>query len=93
MCEWQDGDKLRLSLDMPVMVMESNPHVQENRGKLFLMRGPVVCCLEEKDNGNELFRLYDNYEEELLEGIDTISFTGKSEKDWQDESLYLAMAR
>jgi DUF1680 family protein len=94
--EWQDGDQLSLSLDMPVNLVEANPHVRDTRGKLALMRGPLVYCLEEKDNGTELFKLRAgtpgdfrvNYEKDLLEGICTISFTGKKERDWQDDALY-----
>ncbi|MDR0641888.1 MAG: glycoside hydrolase family 127 protein [Treponema sp.] len=94
--EWQDGDSLDLSLDMPVNLIETNPHVRDNRAKLALTRGPLVYCLEEKDNGKELFRLHAgipgdfklNYEKDLLEGVYTISFTGKKEKDWQDDALY-----
>ncbi|MDR2069971.1 MAG: glycoside hydrolase family 127 protein [Treponema sp.] len=98
--EWQEGDKLRLSLDMPVNLMETNPHVRDNQGKAALMRGPLVYCLEEKDNGTELFKLHTgtphefkvNYEKELLEGVCVISFTGKREKDWQDDALYRSRA-
>ncbi|MDR3193385.1 MAG: glycoside hydrolase family 127 protein [Treponema sp.] len=94
--EWRDGDKLSLSLDMPASLMEANPHVRNNRGKLALMRGPLVYCLEERDNGRELFKLHAgsakdfkvNFEGDLLEGVCTISFTGKKERDWQDEALY-----
>ncbi|MDR0731700.1 MAG: glycoside hydrolase family 127 protein [Treponema sp.] len=94
--EWQDGDSLDLSLDMPVSLMEANPHVRDNRGKVAVMRGPLVYCLEENDNGGELFRLHAGTpgdfkvirEKDLLEGVCTISFTGKREKDWQDDALY-----
>ncbi|MDR3144880.1 MAG: glycoside hydrolase family 127 protein [Treponema sp.] len=98
--EWQDGDKLSLSLDMPVNLMETNPHVRDNRGRLALTRGPLVYCLEEKDNGAELFKLHAGtagdfkvkHEQDLLEGVYTISFTGKKEKDWQDDALYRGRA-
>jgi DUF1680 family protein len=94
--EWRSGDRLSLSLDMPVTFIETNPHVRDNRGKLALMRGPLVYCLEEKDNGKELFKLHAgspadfkvNYEKDLLEGICTVSFAGKKEMDWEDGVLY-----
>jgi DUF1680 family protein len=94
--EWRDGDRLDLSLDMPVNLVETNPHVRDNRGKLALTRGPLVYCLEETDNGKELFKLHTGipgdfkvkHEKGLLEGVYTISFTGKKEKDWQDGALY-----
>jgi DUF1680 family protein len=85
---------------MPVNLVETNPHVRNNRGKLALTRGPLVYCLEEKDNGEELFKFHAgtpgdfkvNYEKDLLEGVYTISFTGKKEKDWQDGALYRSRA-
>ncbi|MDR1443681.1 MAG: glycoside hydrolase family 127 protein [Treponema sp.] len=94
--EWRNGDRLSLSLDMPVNLVETNPCVRDNQGKLALIRGPLVYCLEEKDNGKELFKLHAgtpanftvNYEQDLLEGLCTVSFSGKREKDWEDGALY-----
>jgi DUF1680 family protein len=94
--EWRDGDRLTLVFDMPVTLVESSPHVRENRGKAALMRGPVVYCLEEADNGKELYRLRlgtpaacsVTYEKDLLEGVTVISFAGKREKDWPKDELY-----
>jgi DUF1680 family protein len=94
--EWKTGDRITLILDMPVTLVESSPHVRENQGKAALMRGPVVYCLEEADNGKELHRLrlgtpgdYSvTYEEDFLEGVTVISFAGKREKDWPEDDLY-----
>jgi DUF1680 family protein len=94
--EWRNGDRITLHLDMPVTLVESSPHVRENRGKAAVTRGPVVYCLEEADNGKELYRLrlgmpgaYSvTHEEGLLEGVTVISFTGKREKDWPEDDLY-----
>jgi DUF1680 family protein len=49
---WQDGDTVELSLPMEVQMLEANPHVRANAGKGVLQRGPLVYCLEEKDNGS-----------------------------------------
>ncbi|MDR1420718.1 MAG: glycoside hydrolase family 127 protein [Treponema sp.] len=94
--EWSGGDSITIVFDMPVRIMESNPHVRENAGKVAVMRGPVVYCLEEKDNGKELFRLHAGnpsdikvaYRKDLLEGVTVVSFTGKREKDWPGGALY-----
>jgi DUF1680 family protein len=94
--EWSGGDKLTVTLDMPVNLMETNPKVRQNSGKLAFTRGPLVYCFEEKDNGKELFKLRAGepvdfkvrYEKDLLEGLCTLSFTGKREKDWQGGALY-----
>jgi DUF1680 family protein len=47
---WQPGDVVRLSLPMPVRKVESHPYVSENLGRLALMRGPLLYCLERADN-------------------------------------------
>jgi DUF1680 family protein len=94
--KWSDGDKISLVFDMPVNFVRSNPHVRENTGKIAVMRGPVVYCAEEIDNGNELFRfrtgnpddIIVRHEKDLFGGVTTISFTGKREKDWKCDVLY-----
>lgn len=51
---WASGDEVRLSLTMPVELIEANPLVRVNAGKLAIQRGPLVYCLEEADNGVNL---------------------------------------
>jgi DUF1680 family protein len=46
---WKAGDFVELELPMPVVLMESNPLVEENRNQVAVMRGPLVYCLEGKD--------------------------------------------
>lgn len=48
---------IELTLDYEPKFIESNPCVRENSGKVCLMNGPVVYCLEEIDNGADLFAL------------------------------------
>lgn len=55
--EWQGGDTVELSLPMPVEKMAAHPKVLEAAGKIALQRGPVVYCLEEADNGKDLYNL------------------------------------
>ncbi len=50
----EDGMETEIDLTMPVYFVESNPLVYENCGRYAVMRGPVVYCLEEKDNGKVL---------------------------------------
>lgn len=56
--EWQDGDTVRLSLEMPVRRVFASPRVREDVGKVAVMRGPLVYCLEEADNGPGLPRVF-----------------------------------
>ena len=94
--EWSGGDKISIIFDMPARFINTNPKVRDNIGKTAVMRGPIVYCLEEEDNGYGLFRIHAGnpediaikHEKDLLEGITAISFTGKKEKDWADDTLY-----
>lgn len=51
---WKAGDLIELSLDMPIELIQANPLVRENLGKVAIQRGPLVYCLEEADNGKNL---------------------------------------
>ncbi|MDR0313996.1 MAG: glycoside hydrolase family 127 protein [Treponema sp.] len=96
--EWKTGDKLEIVFDMPVTLMEANPRVRQNAGKLALIRGPIVYCLEEADNGKDLFKIHlgsanikeaeIKYQDNLLGGLTAISIKAKKEKDWDEDSLY-----
>jgi len=46
---WKKGDVVELELDMPVVLLESNPLVEETRNQTCVKRGPIVYCLEGKD--------------------------------------------
>jgi DUF1680 family protein len=47
---WRPGDTVCLRLPMPVRRIESHPHVVENAGRVALMRGPLLYCVEQSDN-------------------------------------------
>ena len=51
---WKSGDQLTLNLELPVKRVYANQAVRKDAGCVALMRGPVVYCLEEADNGKEL---------------------------------------
>jgi len=51
---WEKGDKLELTLPMPATRVEAHPSVSHDCGRVALRRGPVLYCLEEKDNGKDL---------------------------------------
>lgn len=50
---WED-DLLELEFSMDVKILEADSRLRENIGKAAVMRGPIVYCLEEADNGNHL---------------------------------------
>jgi DUF1680 family protein len=51
---WKAGDVVELDLPMPVETIFSSPEVGGDQGRVALMRGPIVYCLEEADNGSKL---------------------------------------
>ena len=51
------SDTIDLTFPMEVQVLEADERVREDIGKAALMRGPIVYCLEEADNGKELHLL------------------------------------
>lgn len=53
---WKEGDKIELTLEMPVVLIESNPLVEETRNQVAVKRGPIVYCLESADlPGSSIF--------------------------------------
>jgi uncharacterized protein len=58
--EWKTGDIIEMEFPMPVRVMAADPRIRENIGKVSVMRGPVVYCLENEDipEGVDLTSLY-----------------------------------
>lgn len=51
---WENGDSIKLVLPMEPTFYQANTNVRADIGKTALMRGPVVYCLEEADNGANL---------------------------------------
>lgn len=52
--KWKTGDQVTVVFDVPFRFVRCNPRVRENIGKVCLMKGPMVYCLEEADNGRYL---------------------------------------
>jgi DUF1680 family protein len=47
---WRPGDTVRLNLPMPVRRVAAHPAVEENAGRVALMRGPLLYAVEQADN-------------------------------------------
>lgn len=78
-------------------IVHANPLVKEDIGKIAVMRGPVVYCMEEIDNESNLPAYYmfadtelkEAYDAELLKGTTVIKAAGKKVvADWKTEDLY-----
>ncbi len=50
--EWKQGDVISFELPMEPRIIEANPLVEESRGQVAVMRGPILYCLESTDLGN-----------------------------------------
>jgi DUF1680 family protein len=48
--KWRTADKISIDLPMPVRRVECHPYVAENTGRVALMRGPLLYCVEQADN-------------------------------------------
>jgi DUF1680 family protein len=49
---WKNGDRVELTLPMPIKFIACHPHVTDNLGHVVIMRGPLVYCIEDVDNKN-----------------------------------------
>ena len=52
---WKRGDVIVLDMPMSATIVEANPLVEESRGQVAVVRGPVLYCLESHDlNGIDI---------------------------------------
>ena len=81
---WLDNDSLDISFKMKAIFVESDQRIKNNRGKVAISNGPLIYCLEQKDNKNlDIFtaiikkdqKLEVKYQPEMLGGVNII--TGK----------------
>lgn len=88
---------LRIEMDAKARFVHSNPLVRADSGKVALVRGPIVYCLEEVDNGPNLAAVYVDSGTEIKEEkwdlmgeITGLTLSGKriSAKGWGDDELY-----
>lgn len=54
---WRDGDEIAFDFPMPVHMVQANPRVAEDAGKVAFVRGPITFCAEGHDNGDLLSSL------------------------------------
>ncbi|MCD7955994.1 MAG: glycoside hydrolase family 127 protein [Lachnospiraceae bacterium] len=55
--DWSEDEVFELHFPMNVRLMSADPRVREDAGKVAVMRGPLVYCIEEADNGKDLHLL------------------------------------
>lgn len=52
-----DSGEVNVTFDMPVTVLRANRKVHADAGRVAVMRGPIVYCAEEVDNGKDVRNL------------------------------------
>ncbi len=92
---WGACFTLNFTIPLRAQLIAANPSVVADVGKAAIMRGPIVYCLEEVDNGAELGSIYLDPEEEMhigdevdgLEGVCTILAKAYrlSHEEWEGE--------
>ncbi|MBE6767999.1 MAG: glycoside hydrolase family 127 protein [Ruminococcaceae bacterium] len=87
-----DGDRVEVTLPMAVHFVEANPYVQDNAGRCAVQRGPLVYCMEEVDNGENLrdITLLENGEAQVKteEGLPAPVLYMSAERRPKTETLY-----
>jgi DUF1680 family protein len=70
---WASGDKVGVTLPMPLRRVISHPQVVANRGRVAFERGPVVYCAEAVDNSDNISNLLvkdeTNFKMVKMEGV------------------------
>lgn len=90
---WEERTVVDLTFDQSARQIEAHPKVHQNTGKVAVQRGPIVYCLEERDNArspHEL-RIGDDasweprYRPDMFEGVTTLAGRAfvLNEDDWE----------
>lgn len=64
---FEDDTVIEIDFDMTSRIVVPDSKVREDLGRAALVRGPVVYCMEEKDNGKDLASLYIDATKEIRE--------------------------
>jgi len=92
------NDKLKISFNSPARFIYANPLVRADSGKVAITKGPLVYCLEEIDNKDNLSAMFINtsitpvekYDKELFGGATVVTLQGKKivNDNWAENELY-----
>lgn len=90
-----------ITFDAPAQFIHANPLVRADAGKVALVKGPLVYCLEEQDNGENLSALFVDaaqpigveFREDMCQGSQVLTLSGErlSQEQW-GEALYSPQA-
>jgi len=95
--QWNKGDRVELELPMNIKLVVGNPRIKDTQGKVTLMRGPIVYCIEEADNEPYFASQKDIHllpetlaatrRDDLLNGVFTINGTATVSGDGQEIAI------
>ncbi|MBU3877735.1 glycoside hydrolase family 127 protein [Faecalicatena sp. AGMB00832] len=89
--------EVTVTFEAPAKFVRANPNVRADCGKTAIVKGPLVYCLEEADNGKNLSELFiptdqkiEEVQSTLFGGIIQLVLKGKrmQETAWKEEELY-----
>lgn len=66
----RDAEVVEVTFDAPAQFVRANPQVRADAGKAAIVRGPLVYCLEEVDNGANLAAISFDTDAKIRETID-----------------------
>jgi len=103
---WQADDRITVRFDMTPRLMAANSLVRENTGRVAVMRGPLIYCLESPDQQAVSVSLFDmeltrpaepfkqEFRRDLLDGVMVLQHSGRAaEKPLENEPLYQIAAK
>ncbi len=67
--DWEGNAEIVLQMKMAPVWLRANRNVREDCGKAVISRGPVIYCIEEKDNGELLQDIEADYRVPLTETV------------------------
>ncbi len=95
-CPWAKGDKIQLTMPTLLRRVHADPKVKTNTGRVALMRGPLVYCLEGADNNGRVRNLmlpkdsrtyHNTIEEGPLKGMVSLWADGSAVRRGKDGQL------
>jgi len=96
--DFRAGDALKIQFEMPPVFMRADPQVRADAGRAALKKGPLVYCLEQMDNAENLEQLVvdpngpvtELYDEEALGGTLKLQAAGYrcTAQQWKEGELY-----
>ena len=92
------NDTIEIEFDAPATFIYANSEVRADTGKVAIVKGPIVYCLEEVDNGKNLSSIFIDtdkqikckFDNNLLGGSEILELSAQKIKPSQSNNLYSA---